>query len=45
MEVEIVYSGFLGLGHKGDAMAQPNISVGGSVLGSEVTFEDMEKAV
>ena len=45
VEVEIVYSGFLGLGHKGDAIKPPNIAVDDKVLGSEVTFEDIEKAV
>jgi len=48
VEVEIVYSGFLGfghIGHKGDAIKPPNIAVDDKVLGSEVTFEDIEKAV
>ena len=44
MEIEIVYSGFLGLGHKGDAIKPPNIAVNDKVLGSEATFEDVEKA-
>jgi hypothetical protein len=45
VEVEIVYSGFLGFGHKGDAIKPPNITVDDKVLGSEVTLEDLEKAV
>jgi hypothetical protein len=45
VEVETVYSGFLGLGHKGDAIKPPNIAVNGKILGSEATFEDIEKAV
>jgi len=43
--VETVYSGFLGFGHKGDAIKPPNIAVDDKVLGSEATFEDIEKAV
>ena len=45
VEIEIVYSGFLGFGHKGDVIKPPNIAVDDKVLGSEVTFEDIEKAV
>jgi hypothetical protein len=45
VEVETVYSGFLGLGHKGDAIKPPNIAVDDRLLGSEATFEDVEKAV
>jgi hypothetical protein len=45
VEVEIVYSGFLGFGHKEDAVKPPNISVDDVVLGTEVSFEDIEKAV
>jgi hypothetical protein len=45
VEVEIVYSGFLGFGHKEDTIKPPNIAVDDKVLGSEVTFEDIEKAV
>ena len=45
VEVETVYSGFLGFGHKGDVIKPPNIAVDDKVLGSEVTFEDIEKAV
>jgi len=45
VEVETVYSGFLGFGHKGDTMKPPNIAVDDRVLGAEVTFEDIEKAV
>jgi hypothetical protein len=45
VEVETVYSGFLGLGHKGDAIKPPNIAVDDRILGSEATFEDIEKAV
>jgi hypothetical protein len=45
VEVEIVYSGFLGFGHKEDAIKPPNIAVEDRVLGGEVTFEDLEKAV
>jgi hypothetical protein len=45
VEVETVYSGFLGLGHKGEAIKPPNIAVDGKILGSEATFEDIEKAV
>jgi hypothetical protein len=45
VEVDTVYSGLLGFGHKGDAIKPPNIAVDGKVLGSEVTFEELEKAV
>jgi hypothetical protein len=45
VELETVYSGFLGLGHKGDAIKPPNIAVDDRILGSEATFEDIEKAV
>jgi len=45
VEVETVYTGFLGFGHKGDAVKPPNIAVDDKVLGNEVTFEDIEKAV
>jgi hypothetical protein len=45
VEVETVYSGFLGLGHKGDAIKPPNIAVDDTILGGESTFEDIEKAV
>jgi hypothetical protein len=45
VEVETVYSGFLGLGHRGDAIKPPNIAVDDRLLGSEATFEDVEKAV
>ena len=45
VEVETVYSGFLGFAHKGDAIKPPNIAVDGKALGSEATFEDIEKAV
>ena len=45
VEVETVYSGFLGFGHKGDVIKPPNMAVDDKVLGSEVTFEDIEKAV
>ena len=45
VEVETVYSGLLGFGHKGDAIKPPNIAVADKVLGSEATFEDIEKAV
>jgi hypothetical protein len=45
VEVETVYSGFLGFCHKGDAIKPPNIAVNDKVLGSEATFEDIEKAV
>lgn len=45
VEIEIVYSGFLGFGHKEDAIKPPCITVDDKVLGSEVTFEDIEKAV
>ncbi len=45
VELEIVYSGFLGFGHKGDAIKPPNIAVDDKVLGSEATFENIEKAV
>lgn len=45
VEIEIVYSGFLGFGHKGDVIKPPNMAVDDKVLGSEVTFEDIEKAV
>jgi hypothetical protein len=45
VEVETVYSGLLGFGHKGDAIKPPNIAVNDKVLGSDATFEDVEKAV
>jgi hypothetical protein len=45
VEVETVYSGFLGFGHKEDAIKPPNIAVDDRVLGGEVTFEDLERAV
>ena len=45
VEVETVYSGFLGFGHKGDDIKPPNIAVNDKILGSEATFEDIEKAV
>jgi hypothetical protein len=45
VEVETVYSGFLGFGHKGDSIKPPNIAVDDKILGSEATFEDIEKAV
>ena len=43
--METVYSGFLGFGHKGDAIKPPNIAVDEKILGSEATLEDIEKAV
>jgi len=45
VEVETVYSGFLGFGHKEDAIKPPNIAVNDKILGSEATFEEIEKAV
>jgi hypothetical protein len=45
VEVQTVYSGFLGLGHKDDTIKPPNIAVDDKVLGSEPTFEDIDKAV
>jgi hypothetical protein len=45
VEVETVYSGFLGFGHKDNAIKPPNIAVNDKVLGSEPTYEDIEKAV
>lgn len=45
VEVEIIYSGFLGFGHKGDVIKPPNISVDERILGRETTFDDIEKAV
>ena len=45
VEVEIVYSGLLGFGHKGDAIKPPNIAVDDKILGSEATFEDIERAI
>jgi hypothetical protein len=45
VEVETVYSGFLGLGHKEDSIKPPNIAVDDKILGSEPTFEDIENAV
>ena len=45
VEVETVYSGFLGLGHKDDAIKPPNIAVDGKALGSDPTYEEIEKAV
>jgi hypothetical protein len=45
VEVETIYSGLLGFGHKDDAVKPPNIAVDNKVLGSEPTYEDIEKAV
>lgn len=45
VEVVTVYTGLLGFGHKGDAIKPPNIAVGDRALGSEATFEDIERAV
>jgi hypothetical protein len=45
VEVETIYSGFLGFGHKGDTIKPPNITVDDKILGSEATFEDIDKAV
>jgi len=45
VEVETVYSGFLGFGHKGDTIKPPNIAVDDKILGSKATLEDIEKAV
>lgn len=45
VEIETVYSGFLGFGHKGDAIKPPNISVDDNLLGPEPSYEDIENAV
>jgi hypothetical protein len=45
VQVETVYSGLLGFGHKGDAIKPPNIAVDDELFGSEATFKDIEKAV
>jgi len=45
VEVETVYSGFLGFGHKDDAIKPPNIAVDDKILGAESTFEEIIKAV
>jgi hypothetical protein len=45
VEVETVYSGFMGFGHKDDAIKPPNIAVDGKVLGSAPTYEEIEIAV
>jgi len=45
VEVETIYSGLLGFGHKDDAVKPPNIAVDNKVLGSEPAYEDIEKAV
>jgi hypothetical protein len=45
VEVETIYSGLLGFGHREDAIKPPNIAVDDKILGSEATFEDVEKAV
>lgn len=45
VEVEIVYSGFMGLGHKGDTIKPPNIVVDGEALGGKVTLDDLEEIV
>jgi hypothetical protein len=45
VEVETVYSGFLGFGHKSDAAKPPNIAVDDLLLGSAPSLEDIEKAV
>jgi hypothetical protein len=45
VEVETIYSGFLGFGHKADDVKPPNIAVDEKILGSEASFEDIEKVV
>ncbi|MTI83026.1 MAG: hypothetical protein FH756_03805 [Firmicutes bacterium] len=45
VEVETVYSGFIGLGHKGDSIKPPNITVDDEKLGGKVTYEELEKKV
>lgn len=45
VDIETIYSGFLGFGHKGDAVKPPNIAVDDKILGGEATFEDIKKAV
>jgi len=45
VDVETVYSGLLGFGHKGETIRPPNIAVGDKILGSEATFEDIQRAV
>jgi hypothetical protein len=43
--VETVCSGFLGFGHRDDAIKPPNIAVDDKILGGEATLDDIEKAV
>lgn len=45
VEVETVYSGFMGLGHKGDIIKPPNIAVDGEALGGKITFDGLEEVV
>ena len=45
VKIEIVYSGFLGFGHKEDTIKPPNIAVDDTILGSEASFEDIERSV
>jgi hypothetical protein len=45
VEVETVYSGFMGFGHKDVAIKPPNIAVDDKVLGSAPTYEEIENAV
>jgi len=45
VEVETIYSGFMGLGHKGDGLKPPNVAVDGETLGGRVTFADLEEVV
>jgi hypothetical protein len=45
VEIEIMYSGFLGFGHKENVIKPPNIAVDNKILGSEATLEKIEKTV
>ena len=45
VEIEMVYSGILGFGHKKNAIKPPNIAVDETILSGEATFEDIDKTV
>ena len=45
VEIEMVYSGILGFGHKKNAIKPPNIAVDETILSGEATFEDIDKKV
>lgn len=45
VEVETIYSGILGFGHKEADIKPPNIAVDDEALGLRVTFEGVEEVV